>query len=52
MKIPVRTAALANLSHWRAGQGGRIKANAEQWGIKTTREQWEKATKQERKDAA
>jgi hypothetical protein len=27
MKIPVRTAALANLAHWRAGQGARIKAN-------------------------
>jgi hypothetical protein len=27
MKISVRTAALANLNHWKAGQGGRIKAN-------------------------
>jgi hypothetical protein len=27
VKIPVRTAALANLAHWRAGQGARIQAN-------------------------
>lgn len=27
MKISPRTAALANLNHWRAGQGAKIKAN-------------------------
>jgi hypothetical protein len=27
MKIPVRTAALANLNHWRANQGAKIKAH-------------------------
>lgn len=27
MKISPRTAALANLNHWKAGQGARIKAN-------------------------
>lgn len=27
MKISPRTAAIANLSHWRAGQGAKIKAN-------------------------
>lgn len=115
MKIPVRTAAMANLAHWRAGQGARIKAGkpleiyracehiaslnapvrdplaltqaemilamrravsaerrklhgplprtgdewwdqisaiAERWGIKTTRDQWEKSTKGEAKKEA
>jgi hypothetical protein len=27
MKIPHRTATLANLNHWRQGQGAKIKAN-------------------------
>lgn len=27
MKIPHHTAALANLNHWRAGQGAKIRAN-------------------------
>jgi hypothetical protein len=27
MKIPAKTVALANLNHWRAGQGAKIKAN-------------------------
>ena len=27
MKIPPKTVALANLNHWRAGQGAKIKAN-------------------------
>jgi hypothetical protein len=124
VKISPRTAALANLNHWRAGQGARIKANrpveiyracehmamqwapvrdplvletkapkdgklselevcvmraisqerhklhgplgritadewweqidaiAKRWGIKTTREQWERSTKTEAKKEA
>jgi hypothetical protein len=116
VKISPRTAALANLNHWRAGQGARIKANrppevyracehvalqyaavrdpleltadelaicvksaisqerhklhgplgritadewweqidaiAKRWGIKTTRDQWERSTKTEAKKEA
>lgn len=115
MKIPAKTVEIARLSHWRAGQGARIKANrppevysacehvarrlaplrdpleltadelatavkaaisqerrkmnpgpipksadefwtqisaiAERWGIKTTRDQWERSDKVERKAA-